>query len=254
MNYLSFIKWADGYVCRKLLLRPKDVDREEELEAVQYHERKEQIYDRLSISEFPAEVQGPVKCLIRRLCNCKCLSAGRMVRYKCELPVLLTSAPTTLHLEVASNVPSFRDQWNPFFRNADGTAADIYERFIGVGERGDAIRLNEYDCIVFFVEFPTSKYLRCKHLKDLGNAITPTQTFIVTGRYPELYGIIAEVTWEQKIFQLLRRFNFPPFVNFTDNWRIWYNRNDNMGKINYVEIIRWACLDVIWRRARALVT
>ncbi|KAH9282373.1 hypothetical protein ECG_04990 [Echinococcus granulosus] len=249
-NNISDMKWLDKRLCQVLFSKGTEDSALNAPVAVCRYNNEENFVRQLSRTQFSANVRTPMRCVITTPCHYTRLLQCKMTRYVCDLPVLLSAHPLRLCVDVSSDVPDFHNHWDHFLTMAGGTAPDKYEWYEKVGERRVGLRLSEYDCVIFDVDYGELDVDR-GYLNALVDILTPQQTFVVTGTMARIKGLDSNMDCMKHLFFTLGGFHFLPFAMLPTNWRIWCNKSQNDSIINFVEIIRWACLDIIYRRSRA---
>ncbi|CDI97967.1 hypothetical protein EmuJ_000178300 [Echinococcus multilocularis] len=244
---METMKWLDWQLCQVLICGDTEFSAITALPAVHYYHHEQGRLRQLSSGQFSADEQAPIYCVITTLCHYRRQFQNKFTHYVCHLPVLQSAPPTRLILDVSSDVPNFSTHWGHFLWMANGSTEESFEWTEEAGVGGERVRMADYDCLIFDVDYRES-HTDCEWLNALGDILTPQQTFVVTGSMARVRGINSNFDCLKQMFLTLGGFHFRPLSELPNNWRIWCNKYQNYYTTNFVEIVRWACLDIILRR------
>ncbi|VDM34509.1 unnamed protein product [Hydatigera taeniaeformis] len=249
---LRNLKWLDRHLCGMLFGQGTEVSFSAALQAIHYYTHKDAFYHQVWMRGFPAGVCTPIRCMITTPCHYKRLLATTMTKYMCTLPLGRCEKSIAVYVDVSSDVPGFGDWWETFIQAEGGTIVEKSEWWARDREGRERMRLSNHDCVILDVDYEESEEDR-KYLNALVDIQTPQQVFAVTGTLSRIGGLTSNFDHLKQMFWHINGFAFVPFSNLPTNWRIWCNKYQNHSTINFVEIVKWACLDVLVRRNEASV-
>ncbi|EUB56319.1 hypothetical protein EGR_08864 [Echinococcus granulosus] len=242
-------KWLDKYICQ-VLLTEEDLICGNAIAAIVHRSEQDAIFQRLSYAEFPKHIQRSVRCLYLASHSGASWQRGSMERYYCDLQVVNSGPPTRIFFDVDINVQHFRIEWHYSSSESCGSSlqqlTNITESTMQLGER----RLADYDCVVVDADYGNA-YRMYRGMEELVSSMIPHQTFITTGWLYYSRRLVTSLDRMKEMFWCLGGFYDNPLLQTSSSWRIWCKHGmvDDTLSWNLVEMMRWACLDVFWKRS-----
>lgn len=241
-------KWLDRHLCQLLFGGDAEIAWTNATLATVYRNQQDAIFQRLSRTEFPEHTQRPVSCLFLTSTSDVSRLRDDVKQYHCNLQVVNTGPPTRILFDVVSDATHFKHDWNGFSHVSGESCLQKLQDITGSGtEVGKRRRLTDYDCVILDVDYGDTIQLHAD-MDDLLSGMTPRQTLITTGSLLHIKGLVSNLDCMEEMFWSLGGLEFSLLSQISANWRIWCNQHQNHFAIDFVEVMRWACLDVFSRQ------